>query len=255
MSKRHKFNDREDGNNFNEEPPSKKPHDDFKAPKPSRGRFNDNDSSNGDNASPAPSHVRPVTPETSHARPVTPESTSGSKPASVSDAAAAKDDALQGVPVTEFRVSQENIDQLAKRGITSLFPIQSGTFDYIYDGQDVVGRAQTGSGKTLSFVLPLVERIIEQNPPSAFRGWRKPRIICVAPTRELARQNAEEFERCTAHTSMKTVLVYGGTQISTQCKELNYGADIIVGTPGRIIDLTERNALDLTSVECVIRKQ
>lgn len=258
MPKRDKgfSNNKYNNSNNYEEPPAKKQHEDFMAPKPTRGEA----PAAAVAAATTGAHVRPVTPEAStHGRPITPENrlapSSSPSTVSISDNAAAKDDALKGVPITDFRVSDENIAQLEKRGITSLFPIQSGSFDYVYDGDDVVGRAQTGSGKTLSFVLPLVERIIANSQgPQSFRGWRKPKVICVAPTRELARQNAEEFERCTAHTNMKTVLVYGGTQIGAQCKDLSYGSDIIVGTPGRIIDLTERNALDLSAVECVIRK-
>lgn len=245
MSKRHKSSS--SNNNNSEEPPAKKSHGEFEAPTPSR-------SSAAATSSGSAPVERPVTPEASHIRPVTPESISKSPAPSSDNDLGIKDDALAGIPITEFRVSPENVEQLKKRGIVNFFPIQSGSYDYIYDGYDVVGRAQTGSGKTLSFVLPIVERIISQAPPFAFSGRRKPKVICVAPTRELARQNAEEFERCTEHAHMKTVLVYGGTQIGGQCRELNYGSDIIVGTPGRIIDLSERNALDLSAVECVICK-
>ena len=271
-------------NNINEdEPPAKKPHEDLTIPKPGRSVT----PSFGPEIDLSKPTVpgRPVTPETSktpqpqghhagddnygeydddYVEEHHPEDEGGSyedeEEEAAAEAAAAAAGAAEepkGEPIKNYRVSKENVEQLEKRGIKTFFPIQSATYDYIYDGKDIVGRAQTGSGKTLSFVLPVVEKIMAENPSSA--AWRVrgryPKVLCIAPTRELARQNAEEFERCTAHTGMKTVLVYGGTQIIPQCKELYYGSDIIVGTPGRIIDLIERNALNLSSIKFSIRKQ
>ena len=160
-----------------------------------------------------------------------------------------------GEPVNKFRVSAGNVAQLAKRGIERFFKIQSESFDHIYDGKDVVGRAETGSGKTLSFVLPVMEKLIaESKTDSAWKRERArlPRVLCVAPTRELARQNAEEFVHCSKHEGFRTVLVYGGALINAQVRELWEGADVVVGTPGRIIDLMDRGDLVLDNLRVTI---
>ena len=160
-----------------------------------------------------------------------------------------------GEPVSKFRVSPGNVAQLAKRGIERFFKIQSESFDHIYDGKDVVGRAETGSGKTLSFVLPVMEKLIaESKTDSAWKRERArlPRVLCIAPTRELARQNAEEFVHCSKHEGFRTVLVYGGALINAQVRELWEGADVVVGTPGRIIDLMDRGDLVLDNLRVTI---
>lgn len=160
-----------------------------------------------------------------------------------------------GEPVSKFRVSAGNVAQLAKRGIERFFKIQSESYDHIYDGKDVVGRAETGSGKTLSFVLPVMEKLIAESKTDA--AWKRerarlPRVLCIAPTRELARQNAEEFVHCSKHEGFRTVLVYGGALINAQVRELWEGADVVVGTPGRIIDLMDRGDLVLDNLRVTI---
>lgn len=160
-----------------------------------------------------------------------------------------------GEPVSKFRVSAGNVAQLAKRGIERFFKIQSESYDHIYDGKDVVGRAETGSGKTLSFVLPVMEKLIaEAKTDGAWKRERArlPRVLCIAPTRELARQNAEEFVHCSKHEGFRTVLVYGGALINAQVRELWEGADVVVGTPGRIIDLMDRGDLVLDNLRVTI---
>jgi len=134
---------------------------------------------------------------------------------------------------------------LAARGITELSPIQEQSLPLTLAGRDVIGRARTGTGKTLAFSLPVATRL------EADRTYgRAPRAIVLAPTRELAKQVAAEFEQSAAHLSILTV--YGGAAYSPQEKALQRGVDVVVGTPGRVIDHIERRNLDLTQVQIVI---
>lgn len=119
--------------------------------------------------------------------------------------------------------------------------IQAATIPLLLEGKDVVGLAQTGTGKTAAFALPILSRI---EP-----GIKKPRALVLAPTRELALQVCEAFESYSAHMPEVNLLpVYGGQSYGTQLSALRRGVDIVVGTPGRIIDHIERGSLDLSAV-------
>ncbi len=134
---------------------------------------------------------------------------------------------------------------LAERGITEPSPIQAESLPHTLAGQDLVGRARTGTGKTLAFSLPIATRL----EADTTRG-RAPRAIVLAPTRELAKQVASEFEQSAAHLS--TVTVYGGAAYGPQEGALRRGVDVVVGTPGRIIDHLERGNLRLDEVRIAV---
>lgn len=151
--------------------------------------------------------------------------------------------------LTNFSLSASTIKALKGRGIEALFPIQAQTFHHIFSGKDLVGRARTGTGKTLAFALPLAEKLKSLKQQNSQRG-RHPRVIVMAPTRELAKQVAGEFESIAA-AEFNVLCVYGGTSISDQCSSLRRGVDVLVGTPGRIKDLIERQALFLDNIEYV----
>ena len=137
---------------------------------------------------------------------------------------------------------------LNSRGIESLFPIQVATFDAIYNGAELIGRARTGTGKTLAFSLPVVEKLHLEAP---FTGYgRKPKVLVLAPTRELAKQVAEEFQ--SIGVLLKTLCIYGGTPYDPQESTLRRGVDVVVGTPGRIKDHLDRGTLKLTDLKYVI---
>jgi ATP-dependent RNA helicase DDX21 len=137
---------------------------------------------------------------------------------------------------------------LLKRGIEVLFPIQSAVLGPALDGRDIVGRARTGTGKTLAFSLPIIESLLSN--PSDSRN-RRPRCIVLAPTRELANQVEQEIQKTVP--SLKTLCVYGGVAITNQERALRSGVDIVVGTPGRLIDLIQRRSLVLDEIEyCVL---
>jgi ATP-dependent RNA helicase RhlE len=132
---------------------------------------------------------------------------------------------------------------LAKRGIESPFQIQERAIPVVLDGRDLLAKAPTGSGKTLAFSLPILERIsIDPNRPTA---------VVLVPTRELAVQVAEEFSYLAPARKLRVLAVYGGVAIVPQMKKVK-GANVIVATPGRLQDLIDRRAINLSGVEILV---
>ncbi|KAL1319219.1 hypothetical protein HN51_071516 [Arachis hypogaea] len=153
--------------------------------------------------------------------------------------------------ITNFRISEPLRAKLKEKGIESLFPIQAMTFDIILDGSDLVGRARTGQGKTLAFVLPLLESLIN-GPAKAFRktGFgRAPSVLVLLPTRELANQVYADFEVYGGAMGLSSCCLYGGAPYQTQESKLRRGVDIVVGTPGRVKDHIERENIDLSQLK------
>lgn len=151
----------------------------------------------------------------------------------------------ESLALTNIGLSEVTIKALEKRGITALFPIQKHVYEPAASGRDLIGRARTGSGKTLAFALPVIEKLMAR--PGRRRA---PGCIVLAPTRELAKQVEREF--AATGPLLKTACVYGGVPISQQMRDVARGADIVVGTPGRIMDLQSRGALDLSEVDFAI---
>ncbi|MGD8215936.1 DEAD/DEAH box helicase [Aestuariimicrobium sp. Y1814] len=147
----------------------------------------------------------------------------------------------------------EIVAMLTKRGITEPFPIQVATIPDALAGRDVLGRARTGSGKTLAFSLPLVTRL-SQDPeaPHTRPGHRTPRALVLVPTRELALQVADVLSPLAASLNLKLVLVAGGMSYGPQTKAFDKGTDIVVATPGRLIDLLEQGTADLSDVQLTV---
>ena len=144
---------------------------------------------------------------------------------------------------TEIGVAEEIAAVLAGQGITEPRPIQAETIAAGLAGRDVCGRAPTGSGKTLAFCLPLAHM-------NRSRG--KPIAMVLAPTRELALQIAEVLEPLAAHKGLRVRTLIGGTKIDRDIKALRQGTDIVVGCPGRMVDLANRNALVLRHVRTAV---
>ncbi|VEG27175.1 DEAD-box ATP-dependent RNA helicase CshA [Actinomyces howellii] len=154
----------------------------------------------------------------------------------------------------DFGVEPEICEALAAKGITHPFPIQALTLPVALDGQDIIGQAKTGTGKTLGFGLPL---LMDTLGPGE-EGWDEdpaagsPQALVVLPTRELAKQVAEELTMAAAKRTVRITQVYGGRAYEPQIEALAQGAEIVVGTPGRLIDLMDRGLLDLTHVTTVV---
>jgi ATP-dependent RNA helicase DeaD len=126
---------------------------------------------------------------------------------------------------------------VAERGYTKPTPVQSASFRTIREGKDVIVRSKTGTGKTAAFGIPILERIPE--------GRRKASALVMCPTRELALQVAEELTQLAKHKDLSVVTVYGGASMGEQKDKLEAGAEIVVGTPGRIYDFIRRKSLVL----------
>uniref|UniRef100_A0A8B9JI30 RNA helicase n=1 Tax=Astyanax mexicanus TaxID=7994 RepID=A0A8B9JI30_ASTMX len=149
---------------------------------------------------------------------------------------------------SNFKISQKTIQLLQARGVTYLFDIQVKTFNPVYDGKDVIGQARTGTGKTFSFAIPLVEKL--QSEPADKRRGRPPKVLVLAPTRELAIQVAKDFKDVTRNLSV--FCFYGGSSYNPQVDAIRSGIDILVGTPGRIKDNLQNNKLDLSQLKHVV---
>ncbi|KAK4489505.1 hypothetical protein RD792_005314 [Penstemon davidsonii] len=153
--------------------------------------------------------------------------------------------------VSNFRISKPLKDALKSKGIESLFPIQAMTFNLVLDGSDLVGRARTGQGKTLAFVLPILESLTN-GPAKAVRktGYgRAPSVLVLLPTRELATQVHADFETYGGSLGLNSCCLYGGSPYQPQQNQLKRGVDIVVGTPGRIKDHIERGNIDFRSLK------
>ncbi|KAM5140702.1 nucleolar RNA helicase 2-A-like [Mantella aurantiaca] len=149
---------------------------------------------------------------------------------------------------SKFPISKETIANLQAKGVTYLFPIQSKTFHTAFSGKDVVVQARTGTGKTFSFAIPLIEKLNENKEPLA--QGRPPRVLILTPTRELAIQIMNEIRSISRR--LKTCCFYGGSPYQPQVFAVKTGLDILVGTPGRIRDLIQNYKLNLTALEHVV---
>src|SRR5579863_476944 len=137
------------------------------------------------------------------------------------------------------------VEHLKQRGIFEAFPIQEAALPDALAGRDVVGKAITGSGKTLAFGLPLMARLTKARP-------RKPVALVLVPTRELAAQVQKELAQLTDDRGRRVICIYGGTSYNVARKALNFGVDVVVACPGRLEDMLEQGALDLSSVTTVV---
>ena len=138
--------------------------------------------------------------------------------------------------------------QLAGMGAAAPFPIQAATIPDVLAGKDVLGRGKTGSGKTIAFGAPLVERLMENNGGKNRKVGRKPRALILAPTRELAMQIDRTVQPIARCVGLFTVTIVGGVPQYKQVSALQRGVDIVIATPGRVEDLIEQGRLDLSEV-------
>jgi ATP-dependent RNA helicase RhlE len=144
----------------------------------------------------------------------------------------------------ELGLSKPISAALNEMGFTQPTEIQDKTIPHILSGLDVLASAQTGSGKTAAYALPIIECLDE--PES------KPRALILAPTRELALQVEKQFQMFAKYSKLKAVTVYGGSGYEKQTRELKRGVDIVVATPGRLLDLVENKICDLSRVEILV---
>jgi superfamily II DNA/RNA helicase len=145
----------------------------------------------------------------------------------------------------DLGIDSDISEALEARGITSPFPIQEQAIPLALTGQDIIGQAKTGTGKTLGFGLPLIQSLGKDPSHGA-------KALVVVPTRELAIQVAEDLKLACSNRSTTVAAIYGGKAYEGQVAEIDAGAQIIVGTPGRLIDLSKQKKLDLTSIQFMV---
>ncbi|OXB63882.1 hypothetical protein ASZ78_004177 [Callipepla squamata] len=202
-------------------------------------------------------HVREESPENARMSTDNGKSTRKKRHSNSSETSSGDGDSDQEQEMTEeqkegafsnFLISKETVQLLQARGVTYLFPVQVKTFHPVFSGKDVIAQARTGTGKTFSFAIPLIEKL--QADSQERRRGRSPKVLVLAPTRELANQVAKDFKDITR--KLTVACFYGGTPYNGQIDLIRSGIDILVGTPGRIKDHLQNGKLDLTKVKHVV---
>lgn len=149
----------------------------------------------------------------------------------------------------DFGLLSPILDALASEGYATPTPIQSQAIPFVLSGRDLCGIAQTGTGKTAAFALPLLHRLASQPGTTPSRSCR---VLVLSPTRELASQIADSFRTCGRQLRLSAASVFGGMPLGPQQRRLAPGVDILVATPGRLLDLIERRAVTLSGVETLV---
>jgi ATP-dependent RNA helicase RhlE len=151
---------------------------------------------------------------------------------------------------SEMGLSDALLKAIEHEGYTTPTPIQQQSVTHVLAGRDVLGIAQTGTGKTAAFALPILDRLTAGGPRKE-RG-RKARVLVLSPTRELTTQIAASFSAYGRHTGLKQAVIYGGVSQNPQSKALRDGVDIVVATPGRLMDLMNQGLVSLNGIEILV---
>ncbi|MDQ1538580.1 MAG: hypothetical protein QOE58_2973 [Actinomycetota bacterium] len=169
-------------------------------------------------------------------------------------AEAAQTPAVPEPTFADFDVHPDIVASLAAAGIINPFPIQSMTLAVALGGHDIIGQAKTGTGKTLGFGIPMIQRVISPRDDAfaTLATAGKPQALAVAPTRELAVQVSGDLEQAGKARGVRVLTIYGGRAFEPQIQALQSGVEIVVGTPGRLIDLAKQGYLDLSNVKSVV---
>jgi superfamily II DNA/RNA helicase len=146
------------------------------------------------------------------------------------------------------------VEALAKAGITTPFPIQALTLPVALSGHDIIGQAKTGTGKTLGFGIPLLQKVVAPGEDGfdQLPAPGKPQAVVIVPTRELAVQVATDLATAASNRPVRIIQVYGGRAYEPQIETLKQGVEVVVGTPGRMIDLLNQRHLDLAHARTVV---
>ena len=159
---------------------------------------------------------------------------------------------VEGVTFGDLGLGGNICRALVELGATAPFAIQAATIPDVLAGRDVLGRGRTGSGKTIAFGAPLVERLMENNGGKDRKMGRSPRALILAPTRELALQIDRTVQPIARSVGLFTTQVYGGVPQGRQVTALRRGVDIVIATPGRLEDLVEQRHIDLSKIQIVV---
>ncbi|TMV85021.1 DEAD/DEAH box helicase, partial [Thioclava sp. BHET1] len=148
---------------------------------------------------------------------------------------------------SSLALNETLLKSLEKQGFTKPTPIQIEAIPHVLTGRDLMGLAQTGTGKTASFTLPMITLLAKGRARA-----RMPRSLVLCPTRELAAQVAENFDTYTKHIKLTKALLIGGVSFAEQDKLIDRGVDVLIATPGRLLDHFERGKLLLTGVQIMV---
>ncbi|PPG71263.1 RNA helicase [Rathayibacter rathayi] len=159
---------------------------------------------------------------------------------------------VEGVTFGDLGLGGNIVRMLTELGAASPFPIQAATIPEVLAGKDVLGRGKTGSGKTIAFGAPVVERLMENNGAKGRKPGRAPRALILAPTRELAMQIDRTIQPIARSVGLFTTTIYGGVPQYKQVGALQRGVDIVIATPGRLEDLVEQGRLDLSNITITV---
>jgi ATP-dependent RNA helicase RhlE len=150
---------------------------------------------------------------------------------------------------SDFSLDVEIMKALAELDYRTPTPIQQQTIPIVLQGKDLIGAAQTGTGKTAAFALPILQYLTHN------KRWsqsKRPRILVISPTRELTLQIHDNFKQYGKYLRIKSVVIFGGVSQANQVRELSQGTDIVVATPGRLLDLVSQRKIDLTEIETFV---
>ena len=150
---------------------------------------------------------------------------------------------------SQLSLSNDLLQAVAKEGYTTPTPVQAQAIPLILEGRDILAGAQTGTGKTAGFTLPILERLLRHEH---HKGKPKLRVLILTPTRELAAQVAQSVVTYGAYLPFKSTVVFGGVGINSQIKALRSGVDILVATPGRLLDLHSQQCVDFTHIDTLV---
>jgi ATP-dependent RNA helicase RhlE len=153
---------------------------------------------------------------------------------------------------SELRLDEELLRSISEQGYTEPTPVQAQAIPVILEGRDVMASAQTGTGKTAAFTLPVLQRLKRHANISVSPARHPVRVLALTPTRELAVQVWESMRDYGKYTALRTTVVYGGVNIDPQIKELKAGVEILVSTPGRLLDHVQQKTVQLGQVEVLI---
>lgn len=151
-----------------------------------------------------------------------------------------------------FKLSPSILKAIAEQGYNNPTPIQAQAIPHILQGQDVMGAAQTGTGKTAAFVLPMIEKILPQASNSASPARHPIRALILTPTRELADQVADNAFKYAKYTDLRTAVVFGGVDMQPQTQQLRSGVEILIATPGRLLDHIGQKVANLSQVQMLV---
>ncbi len=152
----------------------------------------------------------------------------------------------------DLGVKPEIVSALSAVGISSAFPIQQQCIPLALKGSDLIGQAKTGTGKTLGFGIPLLQRILFDSDGERIEATSTPRALVVVPTRELCLQVANDLQVAGSAAGVRVLAIFGGRAYEPQLEAIKAGLDVVVGTPGRLLDLARSRYLDLSAVEVLV---